>query len=248
MAILGDSGRLALQREPGLPGLLLQADLDIASGSVLLLDQAYQTGDQVTLTGDTTLPLIGATTTSSTYWIRRDLLDRISFYPSPTAAINGRLDQQIRFTSASWAELEIEQTLPPPKYVADILEWKLDLDAAAIDVTPIGVRFGENIKDLVTGAGSLRFQIERTDDDAVMNAVDTFNLLLLTQAGAKVSAQFWLLQDRPVIGCSELLPGSIYYECDILFVASSVTVTPDALIEGGVNFATTEEIRLRIGT
>jgi hypothetical protein len=247
MAILGDSGRLVLQRQPGLPATLLRTDLDVASSSVLLLDTAYQTGDQVTLSSADTLPLLGVGASSGTYWIRRDLLGRISFYPSPTAAINGRRDLQIRFNDAAWTELDIVQTLPPPQYVADILEWKLDLDAAAIDVTPIGVRFGENIKDLVTGAGSLRFQIERTNDDAVMNAIDTFNLLLLTQAGAKVSAQFWLLQDRPVIGCSELLPGSIYYECDILFVASSVTVTPDALIEGGVNFATTEEINLRIG-
>jgi hypothetical protein len=100
----------------------------------------------------------------------------------------------------------------------------------------------------VTGAGSFRFLIERRGNDEIMNALDLLNLLFLTGPGAKVAAQFWLQTYRDSNGCDELLPGSIYYEANILIVASSVQVTPDKLIEGAVNFATTEEVNLRIST
>lgn len=248
MAILGDMGALSLQREPAAPGVLRAADLDIAGNRVLLLDGAYMTGDRVTLSLAGGLPLAGAGSTA-TYWIHRDSLDRISFHLLPEDAINNA--KRVGFTSTTWTDIAISQIEPPRKFVADIREWNLDLDSQAIDTTPIGVRFGENICDLVTGAGSFRFLIERRSDDEIMNALDLLQLLFLTGPGSKASANFWLQTEREGIGCNELLPGSIYYEADILFVASSVQVTPEALIEGAVNFATTSEdrdIALRIST
>ena len=245
MAILGDMGALSLQREPAAPGLLRAADLDIAGSRVLLLDGAYMTGDQVTLTLTGGLPLLGAGATE-TYWIHRDALDRVSFHLAAQDAINNV--SRVSFTSSAWTDIAISQVAPPRNFVADISEWNLDLDSAAIDTTPIGVRFGENICDLVTGAGSFRFLIERRSDDEIMNALDLLQLLMLTGPGGKASANFWLQTEREAIGCNELLPGSIYYEANILIVASSVQVTPDALIEGAVNFATTEDIALRVST
>jgi len=245
MAILGDMGALSLQREPAAPGLLRAADLDMPNSRVLLLDTAYMTGDRVTLSLTGGLPLTDATDTE-TYWIHRDSLDRISFHLLAQDAINNV--NRVAFNSSTWADIEIEQVAPPRKFVADIREWNLDLDSAAIDTTPIGVRFGESICDLVTGAGSFRFLIERRSDDEIINALDLLQLLLLTGPGSRASANLWLQTERAAIGCNELLPGSIYYEADILIVASSVQVTPDALIEGAVNFATTEEIALRVST
>ena len=246
MAILGDFGALALQRELAAPGVLKAADLDIAARKVLYLDGAYMTGDRVTLTLAGGLPLAGAGGNSAAYWIHRDALDRLSFHASAADAINSR--NAIGFTGSTWADITITQFAPPQKFVADIREWTLDLDSAAIDTTPIGVRFGENICDRVTGAGSFRFFIERRGDDEIMNALDLLQLLLLTGPGSKVAAQFWLHTGRGTNGCGELLPGSIYYEADVLIVASSIQVAPDKLIEGAVNFATTEEVNLRIST
>jgi hypothetical protein len=245
MAILGDYGALALQREPAAPGLLRAADLNLGTRSVLYLDGAYMTGDRVALALAGGLPLQGAGA-SETFYIHRDALDRLSFHDFPEDAINGR--NAIGFTGSSWTDITIEQVAPPMKYVADVRDWTLDLDCAAIDVTPIGARFGENICDLVTGAGSFRFLVERRGDADIMNAMDLLNLLFLTGPGSKVAAQFWLLSERGSNGCDGLLPGSIYYEANILIVASSVQVTPDKLIEGAVNFATTEDVAPRIAT
>jgi hypothetical protein len=242
MPILGDRGALALQREQSAPGVLKAANLNLSGNKVLFTDPSYMTGDQVMLALAGGLPF-AAGGTSGIAWIHRDSLDYLTFHETAADAINNR--NVIAFNSTSWDDITIAQTAPPQKYVADIREWNLDLDCAAIDTTPIGVRFGENVVDTVTGAGSLRFLIERRSNDAIMNALDLLNLLLLTGPGKKIAAQFWLSTDTESGSC-ELLPGGIYYEANILIVASSVQVTPDALIEGAVNFATTEDVALRI--
>ena len=249
MAILGHQGALKLQREPAAPSTLLVADLNLSTNKILLLDNAFMSGDQVTLTRPTgNLPLTGASSNTGTYFINRDALDLISFYTSALGAVNAAASQLVTFTGDSWTTLTISQTTPPRKFVADLSDWRLDLDAAAIDTTPIGVRFGENIKDLVTGAGSISFNVERRSSNTIMNALDTLELLLLTGPGAKVNAQFWLLDSRTDKPCGDLTTGSIYYEADILFVSSNVTTTAEDLIKGAANFATTEDINLRIGT
>lgn len=243
------NGALRLQREPASPRTLNVTDLNLGLSKILLLDNAYMSGDQVTLTVSTgTLPLTGAVSNTGTYYINRDTLDRISFYNTALGGINALPGNLITFTNDTWTTMSISQTAPPARYMADLESFRLDLDCAAIDVTPIGVRFGENIKDLITGAGSITFHVERRSTDLLTNAIDILELLLLTEPGAKVSAQFWLLSNRAASTCGTLAPGSIYYETDILFVSTNVTSTPEDLIKGAANFATTEEIYRRIAT
>jgi hypothetical protein len=243
MAFLGSYGALSLQREQANPGVLKFANYNAPTSSVLLLDPAYMTGDHVILDLAGGLPFEGATATEA-YWIHRDSLDRISFYQFPENAINGV--GRLGFTPGTWDDITISQTQEPRKFVGDVREWTLNLDAAAIDVTPIGVKFGENIRDLVTGAGSFRFLIKLRNDVKIMSSLELLNLLFLTGPGGKATAQFWLNVDTSGDGCDGLLPSSLYYEANILIVSSSVQITPDAVIEGVLNFATTEEVALRM--
>jgi hypothetical protein len=46
----------------------------------------------------------------------------------------------------------------------------------------------------------------------------------------------------------ELLPGDLYYECDILITNNAINTRADALIVGSASFVTTGPIQLRIGT
>lgn len=243
MAFLGDSGALTLQRELAAPGVLEVSNFSVSGNSVVFLDNAYMTGDQVLLSLSGGLPIAGAGP-SNMFWIHRDNLDRISFHNSPQDALNNK--NRAVFNSDSWADISISQIQQPSKLVADIREWKLDLDCSVIDTTPIGVKFGENICDLVTGTGSFEFLVEMRNDDAIMNAIDLLNLLLLTGPGSKAYAQFWMHKNKPGSTCSGLLPGAIYYEANILIVSSSVQLRPDEIVEGVVTFATTEDVHFRI--
>ena len=243
MAFLGNYGALSLQREQASPGVLRSSDFDTVTSSVVFIDPAYMTGDQVTLTLAGGLPISGAGT-SGNYWIHKDSLDRISFYTTPEKAVNGV--GRLGFIGNSWADITIAQVQPPMKFVADIREWSFDLDAAAIDTTPIGVRFGENIRDLITGAGSFEFLVELANDTTIMTSLELLNLLFLTGPGGNATAQFWLNTNRESDGCDGLLPSSLYYEANILIVSSSVQIMPDDIVKGVLRFATTEDIALRI--
>ena len=75
-------------------------------------------------------------------------------------------------------------------FVCNLRSWSFETNTNAIDTTPIGVRFGEAVKSIVTGTGNLDFMVDRRDRD--WNGLKTMRLALLTDKGSKAKAQFVL--------------------------------------------------------
>lgn len=135
---------------------------------------------------------------------------------------------------------------PNWEFVCDLTSWDLETDAAAVDTTPIGVKFGEGIKALVRASGTFDFFVDSKDSD--WDGQRLLQLVLLLERGCKAHAQFWMLLNRAGGGCEGLLPGDLYYDTDILLVRSVVSVRVDGLITGSASFSTTEDVALRVGT
>ena len=139
--------------------------------------------------------------------------------------------------------------------LCDVKEWSLELDAPSVDTTGVGEKFGEAVKSLVTGGGSADFFIDRRCyEDGTDNGLYMMQLLLMTQMeGCKARAKFFML-DRPSNGedckpsCDGELPGSLWYETEILVTRNAVNLRPTELVAGTANFVTTGEIRLKQGT
>ena len=139
--------------------------------------------------------------------------------------------------------------------MCDVKEWSLELDAPSVDTTGVGEKFGEAVKSLVTGGGSADFFIDRRCyEDGVDNGLYMMQLLLMTQMdGCKAKAKFFMV-DRKVPGdncepnCGGDLPGSLWYETEILVTRNAVNLRPTELVAGTANFVTTGEIRLKQGT
>jgi len=128
-------------------------------------------------------------------------------------------------------------------------EWSVELDAAGINTTAVGDKFGENVKSIVSGGGSFDFYIDRQSSEGNYDATSLLQLLLLTEKGCKANAQFYMIFDRDdSVERPELLPGDLFYECDILITTSAVNTRADALIVGTANFVTTGPIEIRMGT
>jgi hypothetical protein len=128
-------------------------------------------------------------------------------------------------------------------------EWSIQLDAAGINTTSVGDKFGDNIKSIVTGGGTFDFQVERASSEENYDTTSLMRLLLLTEKGYKAQAQFYMIYDRQYNGARpELLPGDLYYECDILITNSAVNTRAGEIIVGTANFVTTGPIQLRMGT
>ena len=129
-----------------------------------------------------------------------------------------------------------------------IAEWSIELDGSNVNTTAVGDKFGENIKSIVSGGGTFDFDIDRKASDNSYDSTALLQLLLLTEKGSKAQAEFYMILDREESGTQpELLPGDLYYECDILITNSAVNVRAGEIIVGTANFVTTGPIQLRMG-
>ena len=127
---------------------------------------------------------------------------------------------------------------------AELTEWVLDVDAANLDMTAIGETFGENVKALVRGAGSLEFLVDTNLEEGQQTSTDLLRLVLLTERNTKASAKFYLYKDRnptrPQIG------DTAYYSCDLLLTNSRLNVRPTEVLTGSTDFVVSGEINLRL--
>jgi hypothetical protein len=206
-----------------------------------------------------------------TVFLHVDQLGRYSFYLSQRDALIGNPVNRLPIEPYDWGRMLLfargtkeyanavirnyawgdcsgclgDVCAPHWEFVCDLQEWSFDTDAAAIDTTPVGVKFGEAVKSLVTATGTLNFYVDRRAID--WDSSDLLKLVLLTQRGCKAHAEFWVSMQRDGDMCKGILPGDFYYEADILMVRSGVSVRAVDYTTGTINFATTGEIALRTG-
>lgn len=244
-------------------------------------------------------------TTSITYYIYRDQLDRISFYSTRAAALKGATAERttlykvdfntLSVSSAGTTEYEnaiavcsidigtyafsdvqdkatlisicdFASDFEEPvnfeystayvtlvdvnKWVvqAQLTEWALNLTAPEVDITAVGEKFGDSVKSLVTGGGTMDFLIDRlaTGENEADSTV-LLNLLLLTEKGCKARAEFYMIVNRPE-GVAGVLPGDLFYETELLVTSVAVNTRATEIIAGSLNFVTVGEIALRMGT
>jgi hypothetical protein len=135
-----------------------------------------------------------------------------------------------------------------------IKEWTLELDAPSVDTTAVGEKFGEAVKSLVTGGGSIDFFVEKQCcEEEIGDGLLIMQLLLMTEKGSKAHAEFYLIDrgasdtacdTRTTCGDCGDLPGSLYYSTDILVTRNAINMRPTDLVAMTGNFVTTGEIKL----
>lgn len=129
-----------------------------------------------------------------------------------------------------------------------IREWSLELDAPSVDTTAVGEKYGESVKSLVSGGGTVEFYIDKCcTDEGTNDGQELLQLLFMTEKGAKATAQFFMIDrtdDNPSAGICGCLPGDLYYQSDIYVTRTAVNLRPKDLVAGTATFVTTGEIRL----
>jgi len=251
-------------------------------------------------------------TTSATYFIYRDQLDRVSFYTTRSASLTGATGSRVPLFKVDFGSLIIaasgteaynnaitecaadlgdyyfsdgqdEVTLESicdfapdyeepaadtaeydnadfePRYYinageeaavwrvqCDLSQWTLNLNAPEVDTTAIGERFGEAVKSVVSGGGTMDFVVERESYTGNEDPTTLMRLLLLTEKGCRTDAQFWMIDNRTAV--DTLLPGDLYYDTEILITSVAINTRAGDIIAGSMNFVTVGEIALRMGT
>jgi hypothetical protein len=130
------------------------------------------------------------------------------------------------------------------KFQCDLEEWVMSIDAANLDTTAIGETFGEHVKSLVRGAGTLQFQADHRSVDTEEDGLALLRLVLLTQGQCNTRAKFHLYKARN--GSGSLIGGSVYYECDILLTNSRLNTRATEVIAGTADFVATSEIKIQV--
>lgn len=129
----------------------------------------------------------------------------------------------------------------------DMSQWSLNMNAPEVDTTSVGEKFGESIKSLVSGGGSIDFYIDRKHtSNTEQGSTALMQLLLLTEKGCNADAEFWMVdsaEDR-----TDVMPGDLYYSTQILITSVAVNTRSTDVIAGSANFVTVGEIALRMGT
>lgn len=188
-------------------------------------------------------------TTTATYYIYRDQLDRISFYTTRSAALRGATADRVPLFKVDFGVLTatVLSSSSAWKLQAEIQEWRLNLTAEEVDTTAIGERFGDAIKDVITGGGSLDFFIDRFTSETQHDATFLLNLLLMLDKGCEAQAEFYIFDRQLNSTAPQFLPGALYYDVTLLPTSQALNLRPDEIIAGSLNFVTVREIALRMG-
>lgn len=130
------------------------------------------------------------------------------------------------------------------KLQAYLQKWVLSLDAANLDTTAIGETFGENIKSLVRGAGSIDFMADHRSTAGEQDTLALLRLVMLIQNQCNTKARFYLYKNRNE--ADPQIDGSVYYECEILLTNSNLNTTAGDITTGTADFVATSEIALKV--
>ena len=188
-------------------------------------------------------------TTAATFFIYVDQLGRVSFYSTRANALRGATNNRVAIFKVDSSDLQIALSVTESDWRIQSLlrEWSLNLTAPEVDTTGVGEKFGDAVKSIVSGGGSLDFIVERNEELDSQDSTALLNLLLMTEKGCKADAEFWMIQNRIGEG-GTLLPGDLYYETQLMVTSIAINTRPDEIIAGSLNFVTVGEIALRMGT
>ncbi len=130
-------------------------------------------------------------------------------------------------------------------------EWSLSLSAQEVETTAVGEKYGDSVKSIVTGGGTIDFLVARKKTyektgAPMVDPTSLMRLLLMSEKGCKADAEFWMI-DNQEQRC-DLLPGDLFYETQMLVTSIAINTRASDLIAGSLNFVTVGEIRLKMGT
>lgn len=189
---------------------------------------------------------VGLTTTQD-FYAHLDQVGRLSFYTSRSQALLGATADRVDLFDVDFGSLQIQAIVATDDwYIQSLLrEWSLNLDAPEVDTTGVGEKFGDAVKSVVSGGGSLDFIIDRKDTANEQDPTALMNLLLMTEKGCTADAEFWMITNRAAT--ASLLPGDLYYETQLMVTSMAINTRPDEVIAGSLNFVTVGDISLRMG-
>jgi hypothetical protein len=118
-------------------------------------------------------------------------------------------------------------------------DWALQTEPTLLDTTAIGDEFGDNVKDVVRGAGSFNAFIPISQAKAgQIDSRGLIRLMLMTEIGARARARF-RIQDQNRSSCDS--EDSLWLECDILLGAGEISMDTEQAVPYSAQFVVVKD-------
>ena len=137
---------------------------------------------------------------------------------------------------------------------AQLAEWTLDQEGGTQDTTALSEGYGDSVKALVRGSGSLQFDVDRTYRSGYQDSTALLRLVMMLDRGCKTRARFYLCRDQAADPTTSnptrepKLGGSLWYEADLLLARTGVQTAASKLIAGSAAFLVLGETQLKMGS
>lgn len=128
------------------------------------------------------------------------------------------------------------------KCVASLTGWVFEMNTAVLDQTAIGERFGEAVKGLLRGAGSIEAFMDCSSRDQTFDSSSLLKLTMMVEEGSKAKARFRIAANQSTDNCSP--NPTLYYLADILFSKSSVNIAATEMITVSAEFVSTGSCKI----
>jgi hypothetical protein len=162
-------------------------------------------------------------------------------------AINNVRAEEISLAAFAGADLEVNIAVRDTRYntLGSVTSFEVNTDRGAMDTTSLSDLFRQQYSaGLLSGNGSIEclFSYETTGES------ETPLLLLQIINRLDVGSNFKALLSLSSLERSAVFTEEVYYEIEAVITRAGVTVSSDALVSCSIDFVTTGEFRLRIGT
>lgn len=202
MTVLGLGGRLHFLRPQPAPLTLSPRDRRPASSTYQPSEPPFWSGDLVSLSGAAPLP-----PSLETCFLHLDAIRRLSFYPTPAAALLGDPTTRLPLPPPECEPLTLTPLTPSSSITTSLEDWTLHLDPLYLDADLIERRLGTGMLPLCTGGGRLNFHhvptpTQRLSPEIVQisNQLNTTSDLLaeLCLTGNKTTSTGYKLSIKPL--------------------------------------------------
>ena len=258
---LGHYGRVNLSRKAssGFPSTVSTADVN-TSLSRFGVDGAVDnliTGDRIQLTTTdprglaffpaSTWPDGGGVTQSSIVgFVNVNAVGGVRLFRSFSQAVNNDRAYEIPVQTFAGSPISIDVRVygSTERVLGDVTGYTFNTDREALDATSMSDRFRKMFSaGLISGSGSIDCLFNTAASGLSENSLLMLQLINRIDIGSEFACFLRLVESDAYPGNSDL-----YYEFDAMVTRSGIEVRPDQAITCAIDFVTTGEIRLRIGT
>lgn len=259
---LGTKGNVRLRRSTSILVSALQDEIDAADVNTTLNRLSFETagdnlltGDKVDISTEDARGLVcfagaawssGAVENGITAYVNVNAAGGLRFFPSFTDAINNTRANELVLAAFVGDPIPIECRVRDVSYsvLGNVTDYTLSTDREAIDATSLSDKFRQMYSaGLLSGNGTINCAFDYTTAGVTETPLLMLQLIQRLELGSEFECALYLTDKTVDAGVN-----NVFYQFSAMVTRAGVEVRAGDIINSTIDFVTTGEIRLFIGS